>query len=158
MMKTKICWTAMAAAVLLMCSGVGVATAGAKWLITPEEAAKARPKTEKFLEPVAAVEGPGPKIIVKNPKLLERVRSPLNIFIAFKPGKSGKPPDMKTMTVTSLGFFDIDITSRVVEYIKGYNLDIEEAELPTGDHELLVAILDIAGNPNERILKVTVVE
>ena len=48
--------------------------------------------------------------------------------------------------------------SRVVEYIKGYDLDIEEAELPTGDHELLVAIQDIAGNPNERILKVTVVE
>ena len=55
---------------------------------------------------------------------------------------------MQTMTVTSLGFFDIDITSRVVEYIKGYDLDIDEAELPTGDHELLVAIQDIAGYPN----------
>ena len=157
-MKTKVRWTAMAAALLLMCSGVAAVNAGGKWLITPEEAAKVRPKTEKFLEPVAAVEGPGPEIIVRNPKLLERVRSPLNIFIAFKPGKSGKPPDMQTMMVTSLGLFNIDITNRVVEYIKGYDLDIDEAELPTGDHELLVAIQDIVGNPNERILKVTVVE
>ena len=37
-------------------------------------------------------------------------------------------------------------------------MDIEEAELPTGEHELLVAIKDIAGNPNERIVKVKVVE
>ena len=148
----------MAAALLLMCSGVAAVNAGGKWLITPEEAAKVRPKTEKFLEPVAAVEGPGPEIIVRNPKLLERVRSPLNIFIAFKPGKSGKPPDMQTMTVTSLGLFNIDITSRVVEYIKGYDLDAQQIELPTGEHHLLMAIKDIIGNPNERDVVVIVVE
>ena len=148
----------MAAALLLMFSGVAAVNAGGKWLITPEEAAKVRPKTEKFLEPVAAVEGPGPEIIVRNPKLLERVRSPLNIFIAFKPGKSGKPPDMQTMTVTSLGLFNIDITSRVVEYIKGYDLDAQQIELPTGEHHLLMAIKDIIGNPNERDVVVIVVE
>lgn len=148
----------MASVVLLLGSGVAAVNAGGKWLITPEEAAKVRPKTEDFKEPMAAVEGPGPAIIVKNPKLLERVRSPLKIFIAFKPGKSGKPPDMKTLTVTSLGYIDIDITYRVIEYIKGNDLDIKEAELPTGRHTLRVAIKDIVGNPNERDVVVNVVE
>ena len=157
-MKNKLCWAAMAAVVLLLGSGVAVATGVGKWLITPEEAARVRPPSSGFKEPAAAVEGPGPAIILKNPKMLESVRSPLNIFIAFEPGKSGKPPDMKTLGVISLGFINIDITDRVVEYIKGYDLDIEEAELPTGDHELLVAIKDIAGNPNERIVRVKVVE
>jgi len=46
-MKTKVRWTAMAAALLLMFSGVAAVNAGGKWLITPEEAAKVRPKTEK---------------------------------------------------------------------------------------------------------------
>jgi len=73
---------------------------------------------------------------------LEFIRSPLPIFIAFKPGKSGKPPNMSSLTVTVLGFFDIDITDRVVEYIRGNDLDIK----------------DFDGNPNERIIKVNVIE
>ena len=148
----------MAAVVLLLGSGVAVATAGGKWLITPEEAAKVRIKSSGFKELLAAVEGPGPAIIVKNPKMLEQVRSPLTIFIAFKPGKSGKPPDMKTLKVTSLGLIDIDITDRVVEYIKGNDLDAQQIELPTGEHHLLMAIKDIVGNPNERDVVVNVVE
>jgi len=147
----------MASVVLLLGSGVAAVNAVGKWLITPEEAGFTFSLSTQSAR-LAAVEGPGPAIIVKNPKLLERVRSPLNIFIAFKPGKSGKPPDMKTLTVTSLGFIDIDITYRIIEYIKGNDLDIEEAELPTGRHTLRVAIKDIVGNPNERDVVVNVVE
>jgi hypothetical protein len=49
---------------------------------------------------------------------------------------------MSSLTVTVLGFFDIDITDRVVEYIRGNDLDIK----------------DFDGNPNERIIKVNVIE
>lgn len=157
-MKSKNYLTVMAAVILLLGSGLAVVNAKGDWLITPEEAAKVRPRSGGVIAPVTAVEGPGPAIFLKNPKLLQSVSSPLDIFIAFKPGKSGKLPDMKTLVVTVLGFIDIDITDRVVEYIRGNDLDIEQAKLPTGNHELRVAIKDIAGNPNERIVNVNVVE
>ncbi len=147
------------AAVLALFCGLAISTAfaGPKWLITPDEAARAGFPTGDLKEPAAAVEGPGPLIVVKDPKALKRLRSPIYIFIAFEPGSSGLPPDMKTLNVTLIGFFDIDITDRVREYIKGSNLEIEKADLPAGDHRLRMSIKDVDGNPNERDVVVRVV-
>ena len=111
-----------------------------------------------FREPVAAVEGPGPLIVVSNPKALERVRSPVKIQVSFEPGRSGLPPAMETLKVTLIGFFDIDITDRLREYVEGTRLNVEEADLPTGNHRIRMAIRDTTGNPNERDVIVLVVE
>jgi hypothetical protein len=149
----------LSAACLLFCALTVIsAYAGPKWLITPEEAAKVRSLTGDFKEPAAAVEGPGPLILVRNPKALQSVRSPVNIFVVFKPGKSGQPPDMSTLSVTLIGFFNINITDRVREYVKTSSLEIEEADLPSGSHQLRIAIKDISGNPNERDAVVSVAE
>ena len=125
------------------------------WLITPEEAAL-QMRDGDYAEPVAATEGPGPVILLKNPRMLKKLRSPIDIFIAFEPGKSGKPADMKTLKVTLIGFININITDRLVEYIKGTNLDVEDAKLPSGKHRLRMRIKDVDGNPNERDVVVTV--
>ena len=127
------------------------------WLITPEEAAL-QMRDGDYAEPVAATEGPGPVILLKNPRMLKKLRSPIDIFIAFEPGKSGKPADMKTLKVTLIGFININITDRLVEYIKGTNLDVEEAKLPSGKHRLRMRIKDVDGNPNERDVVVTVLK
>ncbi len=127
------------------------------WLITPAEAAM-QIKDGNYAEPVAAVEGPGPVIVLKNPKMLKRLHPPIDIFIAFEPGKSGKPADMKTLKVTLVGFIDINITDRLIEYIKGTNLDVEKAKLPSGNHRLRMRIKDVDGNPNERDVVVTVLK
>ena len=135
-------------------------TAGAdtdEWLITPEEA-QMQVRDGNYSELVAATEGPGPVILLKNPKMLKKLRSPIDIFIAFEPGKSGKPADMRTLKVTLIGFININITDRLIEYIKGTNLDVEEAKLPSGKHRLRMRIKDFDGNPNERDVVVTVLK
>ena len=144
--------------VLTVCLAVPAASAAMeKWLITPEEATRVRQSTGAVIERLSAVEGPGPLILVKNPKMLERVISPVNIFVSFKPGESGKNPDMKSLTVTLIGFFEIDITDRLREYIADDVLDIEDAELPNGSHNIRLAIKDTAGNPNERDMNINVI-
>ena len=158
MFMGKLPWPLLAACLLFCALAVTSALAGPKWLITPEEAAKVRSPKGDFKEPVAAVEGPGPLIIVRNPKALQSVRSPVDIFVAFQPGRSGQPPDMSTLNVTLIGFFNFDITDRVREYIKASSLEIEEADLPTGSHQIRIAIKDISGNPNERDAVVNVAE
>jgi len=127
------------------------------WLITPAEAAL-QIRDGNYAEQVAAVEGPGPEIVLKNPKMLKKLRSPIDIFIAFEPGQSGQPADMKTLKVTLIGFININITDRLREYIKGTSLDVEEAKLPSGKHRLRMRIMDVAGNPNERDVVVTVLK
>jgi hypothetical protein len=67
-----------------------------------------------------------------------------------------KPADMKTLKVTLIGFIDFNITDRLVEYIKGTNLDVDGAKLPIGKHRLRILIKDVDGNPNERDVVVTV--
>jgi len=135
-------------------------TAGAvtdKWLITPLES-QIQVRDGSYTEPVAAAEGPGPEIVLKNPKMFKKLLSPIDIFIAFEPGKSGKPVDMETLKVTLIGFIDINITDRLREYIRGTNLDIQEAKLPSGEHRLRMRIKDVDGNPNERDIVVTVLK
>ena len=128
-----------------------------EWLITPEEA-KMQVRDGNYAIPVTATEGPGPVIVLKNPKMLQRLASPIDIFIAFEPGMSGKPADMKTLKVTLIGFININITDRLIEYIKGTSLDVEEAKLPSGKHRLRMRIKDVDGNPNERDVVVTVLK
>ena len=88
--------------------------------------------------------------------MLKSLHSPIDIFIAFEPGESGKPADVETLKVTLVGFININITDRLREYIKGSNLDVEEAKLPSGKHRLRMRIKDIDGNANERDVVVTV--
>lgn len=144
-----------ALSILILCSSARAISD--KWLVTPEEAAMQR-RDGNYIEPVAATEGPGPVIVLKNPKMLQKLRSPIDIFIAFEPGKSGKPADMKTLRVTLIGFININITDRLIEYIKGTNLDVEGAKLPSGKHRLRMRIKDVEGNPNERDVVVTVLK
>jgi hypothetical protein len=145
----------VALTVFVVASPAGAATD--EWMITPEES-KLQVRAGNYAEPIAAIEGPGPQIVLKNPKMFMRLRSPINIFIAFEPGKSGKPADMETLKVTLIGFIDINITDRLREYIRGTSLDVEEAKLPSGEHRLRMRIKDVDGNPNERDVVVTVLK
>jgi hypothetical protein len=160
-MMLKQAWLLRSSTLLVMLSAVFLSlTAGAatdEWLITPLES-QMQVRDGNYAEPVAATEGPGPEIVLKNPKMFKKLRSPIDIFIAFEPGKSGKPADMETLKVTLIGFIDINITDRLREYIRGTSLDVEEAKLPSGEHRLRMRIKDVDGNPNERDIVVTVLK
>ncbi|MBL6935535.1 MAG: hypothetical protein ISR48_08990 [Alphaproteobacteria bacterium] len=156
MLERNLLWSLSAVLALLIASSA--ISAVPKWLVTPEEAAGAYNVMDEFTSPVAAKEGPGPLIIVRNPKMLQNVRSPVDILVTFEPGKSGRPPDMGTLNVTLIGFFDIDITDRLLEHIRAATLVIEQAKLPVGSHWLRMSIKDLEGNPNERDVVIRVVE
>lgn len=143
----------------ILCA-VAAAPAGAGsgfWLVTADEAAKVRAKDGGVEQLAAAHAGPGPEILVKNPRALEKVYAPVDILVSFEPGQSGQVPDMASFKATLIGFIDIDLTDRVREYIQGNRLDVKEANLPVGSHRIRIAIRDVQGNPNERDLDVTIV-
>jgi len=143
---------------LLPTLSAGGLRADSSWLITSSEAAKIAFPADSSIVPQSAVEGAGPSILVKRPKLFEKVTSPIDIFVSFVPGKSGEDPDMESLHVTLIGFFDFDITERVEKYIVGDTLDIVDADLPKGRHKIRMSIKDIGGSLNERDLLVRVAE
>jgi hypothetical protein len=127
------------------------------WLVTPEEAAM-QLKDGEFIEPMAAKKGPGPLIVVKSPKILKQLRSPVDIHVVFEPGASGRPAAMKTLRVLLVGFIPINITDRLRKYIDGHSLNLEQAELPTGKHRMRMRIKDVDGNANERDVVIKVLK
>ena len=131
--------------------------ANGKWLITPEEIQQIQRRGSPLKQPLSIREGPGPAIVLENPKMLESVKSPVDILLIFKPGTSGKPPNMTSLNVRLIGFIDIDITDRVLEYVHQSKLDISDTNLPVGEHEIGVYIKDVDGNPNERVISVNVI-
>jgi len=137
-------------------AGVAHADSGL-WLVTAEEAMRAKVPQGNVFEPVAAKVGPGPEIVVKTPRALERIQPPVDILVTFEPGKSGLPPVMDTFKATLIGFFDVDLTDRVREYIKGNQLDVKDAKLPNGNHRIRLTIRDTEDNANERDLTVKIV-
>ncbi len=143
---------------LLLILSAGVVKAGSNWLVTPNEAAKIALPADSSIVPQAAVEGPGPSIVVKQPTLLEKITPPIDIFVSFVPGKSGKYPAMETHQDTLIGLLDFDITERVRKYVVGESLDIVDANLPKGRHKIRLSIKDIGGSSNERDLVIRVVE
>lgn len=130
--------------------GAALAQAGAKkWLVTPEEALMMRARGAPPAEPPAANTG-GPAIVVLEVERLGNLRAPVSLTVRFEPGGSGDKPDMKTLNVTLRGFFTIDITDRLREYVQGEAIEIKEANLPTGDHHIRVAIADMRGRQSRR--------
>ncbi len=147
----------LAAALLAAALSSMATVAECGWLITPEEAARAGPPPVADALPAAAEEGPGPLIVVMNPKALERLHSPVNILVRFEAGGSGEPPDMQSLTVTLRGFISIDITDRLRAYLLGATLAVREAELPVGNHRIRLMVADVAGNLSARDVTLIVV-
>jgi hypothetical protein len=159
MLKFRKSWiisTLLAASmVMALCSMAKGATDG--WLITPEEA-QMQIRDGSYADPVSAIEGYGPAIVVKRPKMLQQLSSPIDILVSFEPGMNGDIADMKTLKVTLVGWIDIDITGRLTKYISGTNLDVKQADLPGGDHRLRMSIKDVEGKVNERDVIIAVVK
>lgn len=146
-------------AVLLLSLGLAATAMAAerRWLITPEEVARVGRAPASDSLPAASSEGPGPQIVVMNPKALERLHSPVNILVRFEAGGSGQPPDMKSLSVTLRGLFSIDITDRLRDYLLGTTLAVQDADLPAGSHRIRLAVADMAGNLSARDVTLIVV-
>jgi len=123
------------------------------WLITPEEAAMA---------PAPEISGDspfnigsdelslGPLIEVISPKDGEQVSPPIEVNIKFTP--QGDPIDLKSLEVSVVKLFSIDITDRVKDYTTAAGIHVKEAKLPTGKHTVKISLADTKGMYSKKII------
>ena len=63
---------------------------------------------------------------------------------------------MGSLIVHMKGFITLDITKRVEKYINGKELNIEDAKIPKGKHNILIMIMDMQENYSERLISFVV--
>ena len=114
--------------------------AGRGWLVTPEEASQ--PRSRALV--VKKSDPGGPKVVVQAPGAVKVVKPPVNIHVAFEP-QAGADVDMKTLQVTYVAMFDVDITDRLTPYVTPSGIHADAAELPSGDHTIEISVKDTQG-------------
>ena len=119
-------------------------------LITPEEA-RLPPAP---VVPKRAITR-GPEIRVESPKAGEGVRSPLRLYLSFKP-HGGATIDLDSIELKYLRQPPVPLTGRVRKYIKPSGLVIDETTVPPGDHDLQITLRDSDDRETELIFRVVV--
>lgn len=99
----------------------------------------------------------GPKINLIEPNINNAVLAPVNIYIKFEKSPSGSKPQMNTLIVKMKGIISLDITKRVEKFINGTELNIENANIPRGKHNILIMIMDADNNYSERLISFIVI-
>jgi hypothetical protein len=93
-----------------------------------------------------------PLIELSAPKLSAPVSSPTPIELKFQPTppSSVKPETFKVL----YGSFEIDITKRILNVAKvtASGVIVQEANLPKGNHKLLMVIEDTAGRKGSKAM------
>lgn len=121
------------------------------WLIMPQEAALPPAPTRRPAIPgdlpfdIGREDlGLGPIIEVVKPNQKGPIKSPAGILVHFE--KRLASINLESLKVTLVKFFAIDITDRVKPYVSIEGIDIPEAPLPSGEHQLRLALEDAEGN------------
>ena len=130
-------------------------TADEFWLLTENEYALLDIENS-FDEKLNYSLSAGPKISLISPNVIEKVNTPVNISIKFENSPEGNEPDMGTLIVKMKGLITLDITKRLEKYIEGYELNIQNAQIPRGKHKILIMIMDINNNYSEKLITFTV--
>ena len=97
----------------------------------------------------------GPTIEIHSPE--ERVyRGPFPISVEFSAGPAGYAVDMESLKLEYKKAWGIDITDRVVDYLVGNKIQVDDSELPKGRHTVEVQIRDVEKNLSIRLFTVIV--
>ena len=116
------------------------AAASRDWLVSPEEADQAPSRALV----VNKSDPEGPTIDVRVPGEIKEVTPPVTIDVKFEP-KEGHEIDFKSLKVTYMKLFDIDITDRMKPYLTPTGIHSDNAKLPPGDHTIEITVKDDAG-------------
>ena len=135
----------------LLLSGVSLTAFAGQLLVSVEEMNASNnakpPFTAKSVAPKDA-----PLIELSAPKLSSAVSSPTPIELKFQstPPSTVKPETFKVL----YGSFEIDITKRILNVAKvtESGLFVQEANLPKGNHKLLMVIEDTVGRKGSKAM------
>jgi hypothetical protein len=120
--------------ILALCLGK---SADAKELITRQEASLPDTFAEKAVFP-------GPKVVQLSPDPNAMpIRSPLRFRLKFE--TRGARIDLASLKVMYLKKPLVDLTNRIREYIAPSGIDMPDAEVPPGDHRIIIEINDADG-------------
>lgn len=117
------------------------AAAGQK-LITDEEAKLPPPKGAVATERRGIMRGP--KVVFTGPSA--DARSPIRLVLKFESFGDAKI-DPESVKVTYLRTPNVDLTSRVKQYVQAGGIDMPDAELPPGEYMVRVDLKDSDGRP-----------
>ena len=84
----------------------------------------------------------GPIIKIKKPDPDKLYKDLIDILIHFDKNPMGEPVDMATLRIIYLKMFGIDITDRILPYIKETRIDANGIKFPEGEHEFEIRIKD----------------
>ena len=149
--------------VTVVCQGVGAQDA--IWLITEKEAAlpnkiKNNLQTDWVLMAlpleVNREEVVGPFIHVEAPDENKLYKQLIDILIRFEKNPLGEPVDMGSLKVIYQKIFDIDITDRILPYVRENQIDATKIKFPKGEHKVKIYIRDYDKMQSFRIIKVSV--
>ena len=106
----------------------------------------------------------GPQIELKRPTdAVFPPGAPVEVHVEFLPGEDGSEPDMSTLNVwvqkkTWLGWFGQDITERVIPFVEGRAVHVQEMDFSgyTGDFQFNISISNGEDRKSEKMFEVTI--
>ena len=167
-MRPKLFINLIAMFLFLNISGQGIA--GEKTIvswITKEEAAlpamkhpetgiRNRLNAEDQPFPVKKQSMTGPIIKIKKPDPDKLYNDLIDILIHFDKNPIGGSVDMRSLRVIYLKMFGIDITDRILPYVKETRIDANGVKFPGGEHEFEIRIKDKEKMESAQIFKIKV--
>ena len=91
----------------------------------------------------------GPDIIVVYPPpKTGMIQSPFAFKVKFEP-HGGTQIDLDTLTVVYKRIPAIDLTARLKPYVRPDGIDMPSAEVPAGDHRIMIFVKDSAGHEGQ---------
>jgi len=138
-----------AAGILLTVAGY----AGALDLITDEEARL--PATPKMATRGGITRGPSIKVVSPNPD--GQVKAPFAMKVEFQP-HGGSKIDANSVKVTYLKKPAIDLTPRLKSGISESGINLGDANVPAGVHDIKIDVTDAEGRTKSETVSFTVVK
>lgn len=136
-------------AAVVFSSGVAAAT-----LISDAEAKL--PAPAKVVATRAITRGPGIKVVSPDASA-DKIASPFPLRIAFEP-RGGSKIDLSSVKLTYLKSPNVELLDRVKGGLSEKGIELANAEVPAGEHQIRVTIQDSEGRQTSTILTLNVVK
>ena len=98
----------------------------------------------------------GPIIKIEKPDPDKLYNDLIDILISFDRNPIGESVDMKSLRIIYLKMFGIDITDRILPYVKETRIDANGINFPEGEHEFEIRIKDTNDLESNEVFKIKV--
>jgi len=136
----------------------GASAANRFQLVSPEEFAQSQAAPQIETKAMILSEPGAPEIVVIAPESRGKIRTPMDIRLVFVPA-DGARIDPQSLRIL-YGWLKLDITDRVMQHatMSVSELLVSGADIPVGNHKIIVRVTDDKGRTGEKSVKFTAVE